>query len=433
MFRTAAKFPFWGSEKSLPRTVHRGLLRLDYGWLGRDEPDYRLRFCGEKFIHDSTDYYYTKKNWYNTTHGFTAHSTQTVNRARGQIRGLALLLAHLAIESLSALGYMRIIPCNGLDLASMSFVLTTGLIINTRLDTRRLGETILMLLECKFRRAGAKIALRNGVYEFQVPEMFGPEMPPVVFTAADYPELYQSAACAEIPTHHQASLPPISALMHLGQKHCSTVDTSDQWGEIDTIPGMDWDTMPFESFTGPTAVTHQSGWFDLGLFKKLSFIACFMLCLLREPKEMLYLVHVCKVTAWWFKVRPSSIEQATTPHRSTSTFPESTPVTAYINNTVSSITVPAIPPTTESSSWRAARFAELNFYGACVPRSGGKAQVVFVLPIFSSGKGAPTRGSSGVLMEDEEARLEEIRIGKEYAKVELSHLFEKHLTHSRLS
>ncbi|KAJ7734554.1 hypothetical protein DFH07DRAFT_928442 [Mycena maculata] len=326
---------------------------------------------------------------------------------------------------------MRTVPCTGFDLVALDLILTTGLIINTRLESKKLEETISTLVERKFPRAGARIARRNGVYEFQVPKTFRPDTPPVVFTAADYPEPYQSAARPEIPTHISGSQPSVSPMPDMSvyfrsktcpasldaflvpntpllHVHVSVFDDITFLGitashiafdalgtgtllhawtrlingdEIDTIPGMDWDAMPFESFTGPTAVTHQRGWFDLGLIAQLLFIVRFVLRLFWDPKETPYLVRVPKgflddskrqimedlksqgstewvgssdvLLAWWFKtVFGYRASDDTTPihiHvpvnlRAKSVFPsESTLATPYINNAVSGIPVPPVP------------------------------------------------------------------------------------------
>ncbi|KAJ7734549.1 hypothetical protein DFH07DRAFT_928433 [Mycena maculata] len=329
---------------------------------------------------------------------------------------------------------MRPIPCTGFDLGAKDLVMTTGLIIDARLDSKKLEHTISMLVERKFPRAGARLALRNGVYEFQVPKMFGPDTPPLVFTAEDYPEPYRSTVRPEIPKHISDSQPSVSAIpdldayfrsrscpasldaflvpntplphvhvtvfdditfigitaSHIGFDALGTKTLLHAWtrlingDDIDTIPGMDWDAMPFESFTGPTTVRHMRGWFDLGVFTQLLFIARFVLRLFRDPKETSYLVRVPKVflddskreimenlklqgsaewvgssdilMAWWFKTVFScrASNDATPIHihfpvnlREKSVFHgESTLGTPYINNAVSSIAVPPIPANT---------------------------------------------------------------------------------------
>jgi hypothetical protein len=58
---------------------------------------------------------------------------------------------------------MHTIPCTGLDLGPRDIVLTTGLIVDARLDAQRLEGTLSTLIQLKFPKAGARLALRNGV------------------------------------------------------------------------------------------------------------------------------------------------------------------------------------------------------------------------------------------------------------------------------
>ncbi|KAJ7449114.1 hypothetical protein B0H11DRAFT_2332703 [Mycena galericulata] len=79
---------------------------------------------------------------------------------------------------------------------SFQLILAYGLNVDTRLDTKNLEETVSTLIKRKSPRAGARLTLRNGdlsvlfslpgsqfsqVYEFQVPQTFGPDTPPVAF------------------------------------------------------------------------------------------------------------------------------------------------------------------------------------------------------------------------------------------------------------
>src|ERR1700761_8992592 len=61
---------------------------------------------------------------------------------------------------------VHIVPCTGMDLSSRRFVVTTGFIIDARLDPKKLEASLLMLVERKFPRAGARLAHRNGVRVF---------------------------------------------------------------------------------------------------------------------------------------------------------------------------------------------------------------------------------------------------------------------------
>ncbi|KAJ7665957.1 hypothetical protein DFH06DRAFT_984851 [Mycena polygramma] len=246
---------------------------------------------------------------------------------------------------------MRPIPCSGVDLGTRDLVLTTGLIIEARLNAKKLEQTFSTLVEHKFPRAGARLALRNGVYEFQVPCAFNSNTPPIKFTAEDFAEPYRSPARPELPTHLVASVASQPAVCPLlpaeGYFRSTTCPTSlegfmapniplihvhvavfddltfvgltsshmtfDALGtrtlfhawtrvlngdDIDAFPGMKWDMAPFERFKTikglPSLPTYQRGWFDLGFFAQLLFIFRFVLRLLRDPKEANYLVRVPK-------------------------------------------------------------------------------------------------------------------------------------------
>jgi hypothetical protein len=58
---------------------------------------------------------------------------------------------------------MRTLPCTGLDLLVPNNIITTGFIIDTRLDAKLLEQTLSTLVEFRFPRAGARLARRNGV------------------------------------------------------------------------------------------------------------------------------------------------------------------------------------------------------------------------------------------------------------------------------
>ncbi|KAJ7436738.1 hypothetical protein FB451DRAFT_187159 [Mycena latifolia] len=458
-------------------------------------------------------------------------------------------------------GGVGTIPCTGMDLGARDIVLTTGLIINTRLDAKKLEDSLSTLIVRKFPRSGARLALRNGVYEFQVPHTFDANTLPVTFTVDDYPETYRSLPRPELPIHlphsTQPSLRRQPALeAYFRSRGCpSTLDgflvpnmpsvhvhvavfddltfigmTSSHicfdalgtqtllhaWTRllkgdaINAIPGMEWDAAPFETFTKPTAVTHQSGWFDLGLLSQLLFIIRLVMRLLWDSKEVTYIVRVPKaflddskreimedlklqrssewvgssdvLMAWWFKTVHGyrSIDDTTPVHihfpvniREKPVFPNASALnTPYIHNAVLGIPIPPIPANafrTESlgslalrmrravnaynadpagiaadlhwrcanplkvlfpcpprgeyalqTSWRAARYGELDFSGACVGESVGP-RVVFCIGIPSSGASIPLRGNGAVLMEDEDAVwMSQVRGAKDWENIRRS-------------
>jgi hypothetical protein len=72
------------------------------------------------------------------------------------------------------------------------------------------------------------------------------------------------------------------------------------------------------------------------------------------------------------------------------------------------------------TNWRAARFGDLDFSGACVAEKAS-ARVVFVLGLPTSGNNVPMRGSGAVLMEDEDAVwMSEVRGAKDWATIRQS-------------
>ncbi|KAJ7634518.1 hypothetical protein FB45DRAFT_1141595, partial [Roridomyces roridus] len=237
---------------------------------------------------------------------------------------------------------MRPIPCSGMDLGARDPILTIGLIVDARLDARQLEETLTILIEKKFPRAGARIAVRNGVHEFQVPTRFGPEMPAVEFTVEDHPEAYIPGRSFTSPApdgrpfliklpdmapylRHSSCPKSVEAFIEtkcpLVHVHVVTFDDLtfigvtnahvafdavgtgtllDAWTrvingtDINDIVGMKWDTQAFQSFAGPTKVAKQRGWYDLGLVQQVLFIACFVWRIFWDPKEVEMYVRVPK-------------------------------------------------------------------------------------------------------------------------------------------
>ncbi|KAF8162476.1 hypothetical protein K438DRAFT_1858665 [Mycena galopus ATCC 62051] len=313
----------------------------------------------------------------------------------------------------------RCIPCSAIDVCVRELGLTTGLIINARLDAKKLEQSLTMLVERKFPRAGARLAHRNGVgVQVSSPPRIRLNHRAIAFTSEDFAEPYRSVARPELPTHlvrDFTSQPPLlqehnmpSSLrdflapnMPLIHVHVAIFNdvtfigvtsghiTFDALGtrtllhawtrlingeDIDAIPGMEWDMAPFEALSGPTIITQQRGWFNLGLFGQFFFILWFMLRIIRDPKEEQRLVRVPKaflenskneimedlkrkgstewvgssdvLLAWWFK----GVGDTTPIHihlpinlRDTHIFPGDTNIpTPYLNNAVSSIAIPPI-------------------------------------------------------------------------------------------
>ncbi|KAJ6486909.1 hypothetical protein C8R45DRAFT_1145542 [Mycena sanguinolenta] len=195
---------------------------------------------------------------------------------------------------------MRVVPCSALDVEQRHTVLTIGLVIDSPLDPHKLECSLSTLVERKFPRAGARLAIRNNVYEFQIPCTFDSNTPAIAFTAYHHYEPYLSPkrpdlrlllSCTDSKplVHRFPSLReylvsktcPTSTSKFVGSKipmlhvHVSVFDdltligvTAPQmlfdvpglkmllraWcrvlagDDIEALPGMEWDTAPFETF-----------------------------------------------------------------------------------------------------------------------------------------------------------------------------------------
>ncbi|KAJ7331408.1 hypothetical protein DFH08DRAFT_1083911 [Mycena albidolilacea] len=242
---------------------------------------------------------------------------------------------------------VRVVPCTGIDAAPRQLVVTTGFIFDARLDTKKLEDTLALLVERKFPRAGARLALRNGSYEFHIPNTFDAQTPAVAFTAADHCEPYASSTRPPVqhllnasssepwicsspllvpyfrshscPASLEAFLVPNTPLIHV---HVTVFDdltflgitsthiTFDALGistlmhgwqrvlagnALEDIPGMPWDIAPFATFTTPAPgpMCHR-GWFDLGVLAKFAFIVCLVWRILRDRNEEHKVVRVPK-------------------------------------------------------------------------------------------------------------------------------------------
>ncbi|KAF7325958.1 hypothetical protein MKEN_00446700 [Mycena kentingensis (nom. inval.)] len=251
---------------------------------------------------------------------------------------------------------MRVVPCSPLDIPTIDMVLTTSWVVDARLDPRILEETLKVLVEKKFPRAGARLVRRNGIYEFHIPEKFTAEHPPVAFTSTHTPEPYETPArvaeCGSIarlrddaakraepstwpslrvasilraptcPSGVQGFLQPDTPFVHvhaasftdltfvsvtsshamfdaIGVKTFVHAWTRLISGEnIDDIEGMDWDAQPFASFAkepAPEGWACQRGWFVLGLFSMISWVLQLILRTMRDPEDAGRLVCLPKV------------------------------------------------------------------------------------------------------------------------------------------
>ncbi|KAF8180438.1 hypothetical protein K438DRAFT_2021337 [Mycena galopus ATCC 62051] len=104
---------------------------------------------------------------------------------------------------------MRVVPCTGVDVGFRDILAAIGLVINARLDSDKLEETLWKLVEHKFPRAGSRLAYRDDAYEFQIPETFDAQAPPFAFTVEDHPEVYNCGTRPQIPHTFTGSKPSV--------------------------------------------------------------------------------------------------------------------------------------------------------------------------------------------------------------------------------
>ncbi|KAJ7729333.1 hypothetical protein B0H16DRAFT_228833 [Mycena metata] len=201
---------------------------------------------------------------------------------------------------------MLVVPCSALDVGARDKVDTTGLVVDCALDPHKLESSLSMLIELNFPRAGARLAIRNGVYEFHIPRTFNSQTPSNSFTAAQFDEPYRSPArpdiqslancsesqplCCEVPElgmYFRSEACPSSTAQFVNSNkpmlhvHVSVFDDltligvtasevmSDAFGmgtllqswsrllageDVEKIEGMKYDMAPLEAFQGEPAL-----------------------------------------------------------------------------------------------------------------------------------------------------------------------------------
>ncbi|KAJ6518765.1 hypothetical protein C8R45DRAFT_4797 [Mycena sanguinolenta] len=168
-----------------------------------------------------------------------------------------------------------------------------------------LENTLSTLVQRKFSRAGARLAFKNGVFEFHIPHTFSADTPAIAFTAwalsaacrpwaglvdprkhfrrrARFPSMRQFLVSKTCPSSIWGFLK--TPMLHV---HVSTFDDMTFIGitaphilfdasglgtllrawtrllggdDIEEIQGMAWDMAPFQSFRGPTAMYGVRGY-----------------------------------------------------------------------------------------------------------------------------------------------------------------------------
>ncbi|KAJ7924578.1 hypothetical protein B0H13DRAFT_1601471 [Mycena leptocephala] len=242
---------------------------------------------------------------------------------------------------------MRAIPCTALDVWARELFVTNGIVVDCRLDAAKLEESISTLIETKFQRAGARFAMRNGTYEFQIPRTFSEEVKPLVFTTDNYAETYATPisgrpaipvrpagvsvpsvqSCPALEVYFRSKTCPVNLKSCLAGRlpilhvHVTTFDDITFIGitvshglfdtlgtaaflsawtrlingeDIDNIPGMPLDCAPFEAFADKPSTAPPRGWFELGVFQAMNFGARMLWKMWRDPKEKMMLIYVPK-------------------------------------------------------------------------------------------------------------------------------------------
>ncbi|KAK7000318.1 hypothetical protein R3P38DRAFT_3617110 [Favolaschia claudopus] len=249
---------------------------------------------------------------------------------------------------------MRIVPCSPVDDSGpREWIMTVGLVVPTQLDPRKLEESLLKVIEHKFPRAGARLALRNGIYEYQIPDKFDASTPAARFSVESHLE--------PCPERSKILLPSLSGLsesepsfivpytidtgsLFLGETsprslspflqpkvplmHIHLITYTDltligvtfphialdalgfgtvlaAWtrilngADIDSIPGMPWDMQPFENFFPESGVGRAlrpaRGWFPAGWFGWMPFTWKLLWEKIQDPTERMCFARVPKV------------------------------------------------------------------------------------------------------------------------------------------
>ncbi|KAJ6585831.1 hypothetical protein B0H19DRAFT_1228083 [Mycena capillaripes] len=242
---------------------------------------------------------------------------------------------------------MHAIPCSALDFWARELFVTYGIVVDYRLDAAKLEESINTLVETKFQRAGARFAMRNGIYEFQIPRTFSKEVKPLVFTTDNYAETYATPIggrpaipvrpvgvsapsvqpCPALEVYFRSKICPVNIESYLAGRlpilhvHVTTFDDITFLGitvshclfdglgtaaflsawtrlingeDIDNITGMPLECAPFETFADKPSAAPPRGWFELGVFQAMSFGVRMLWKMWRDPKEKMMLICVPK-------------------------------------------------------------------------------------------------------------------------------------------
>ncbi|KAJ7628467.1 hypothetical protein FB45DRAFT_1028555 [Roridomyces roridus] len=162
-----------------------------------------------------------------------------------------------------------VVPCSALDTAGGVTVLTTGLLVDAKLDAQLLKDTLFKLLEHKFPRAGARLARRDWALEFYIPRSRNrPGIPGLANVSHSEPstclfpslDVYlKSKTCPRHTSDIVDRNMPIVLFDACGLHTLLSAWTRLLAGEdLEAIQGMARDFTPFDAFRGPPA--HDGGY-----------------------------------------------------------------------------------------------------------------------------------------------------------------------------
>ncbi|KAK7022421.1 hypothetical protein R3P38DRAFT_2533285 [Favolaschia claudopus] len=282
-----------------------------------------------------------------------ASASEANIRSRG---GTSLLDSRVRSPSTPAVpppSGMRIVPCSPVDDSGpRDWIVNLGLVVPSELCPTRLEDSLLKVIEYKFPRAGARLGLRNGIYEYQIPEKFDASTPAAKFSVKHHlepcperskilpsslsglseskPTFIVSSALdigplfsgETSPRTLSAFLQPNVPLMHI---HLNTFTdltligvtfphmafdglgigtVLEAWtrvlngADIDSISGMSWDMQPFENFFPESevgrALRPARGWFNPGWFGWMPFLSKLLWEKTQDPTERMCFARVPK-------------------------------------------------------------------------------------------------------------------------------------------
>ncbi|KZV78361.1 hypothetical protein EXIGLDRAFT_783942 [Exidia glandulosa HHB12029] len=255
----------------------------------------------------------------------------------------------------SALSGVDVAVLNGIDVGPKDITMTMCMIVHAVLDVDKLKTGLFAAIEHKVPRAEARLASRNGLHEFHIPQSFSDATPPCAFTyihhhipfvgtAGSLPPSLPAEATSEpylvdasmsraalcrgpnTPREVKDFLVPGTPLVHV---HIASFDDAtligtttshamfdaqgfrvlfDAWtaalrGDLDSFPFSPRVYATYDHIAKDVTTQTQSkiqpppdqpkrGFFALGFFDTARFLAKFLLRVVRDPRERTKLLYV---------------------------------------------------------------------------------------------------------------------------------------------